>query len=113
MDLDQEQREQFRDVVKAAMREKAWSAARLAKEAVVSTGTMTRLMKAEVDVSPRSVEKIRAALGIAPLAAAQAAAGYPTEITFVRDIVGMAMLDMPASAWAGSTHRVLKAIYDK
>jgi lambda repressor-like predicted transcriptional regulator len=109
-DPDQRRREQFRELVVAAMHEKAWSAATLAKEAGVSTGTMTRIMKAEVDVSPNSTSKVRKALGVQPLATAQAEQGYPLVIEVLRDAIGLVMRDMPDEDLAPTVARVIKAL---
>ena len=105
----QDQREQFKVIVEAAMARKAWSQAMLAKEAGVSEGTVTRVMQGKT-IRPTQVGKLRRALGIEPLAAAQAAEGYGPVIDAVRDTVGMVLRDLPPDQLAPAISRVIKAL---
>jgi DNA-binding Xre family transcriptional regulator len=94
--MDPVQREAFRDQVIVAMAHKGWNATKTAKEAGVSENTMTRVTRAQ-NVAVGTISKIRIALGIEALADAQADAGYPQDVEWVRDVVGMWLRDfMPA-----------------
>lgn len=107
--MDQQQREQFRDIVLAAMLEKAWSAATTAVEAGISSTTMTRVTKAQ-DVLPGTVGKVRKALGIEPLAPGQAREGYTRDVELVRDAIGMWLRDVPETQRARKVAHLFAAI---
>jgi len=92
--MDQQQREQFRDAVVAAMHAKAWSAATLHKESGVNQGTITRVMRAQ-NVAELTVGKLRKALDIEALAPGQAREGYTRDVELVREAVGITLRDMP------------------
>ena len=92
--MDQQQREQFRDIVVAAMHAKAWSAATLHKESGVNQGTITRVMRAQ-NVAELTVGKLRKALDIEALAPGQAREGYTRDVELVRDAIGMWLRDVP------------------
>jgi ribosome-binding protein aMBF1 (putative translation factor) len=112
--MDRKQREQFRDIVLAAMEAKAWSAATVAKEAKVSQTTMTKITRAE-NVTPGTVGKVRRALGIQALARAQAKEGYTTDVELVRDTIGIILRDTPEAdraAKAAAMFAALAAISD-
>ena len=107
--MDIKQREQFRDIVVAAMEAKAWSAATTAIEAGISSTTMTRVTKAQ-DVLPGTVGKVRKALGIEPLAQAQARDGYTRDVELIRDAVGMWLRDVPETGRAAQVAHLFAAI---
>lgn len=107
--MDHQQREQFRDIVVTAMHEKAWSAAKLAKEAGISQATTTRITRGE-DVAALTVSKVRHALGIEPLAKAQADEGYSLIIEVVRDAIGMYLRDLPEDQLAPKIAHLFAAI---
>ena len=107
--MDRKQREQFRDIVLAAMEAKAWSAATVAKEAKVSQTTMTKITRAE-NVTPGTVGKVRRALGIQALARAQAKEGYTTDVELVRDTIGMILRDTPEGERAAKAAAMLAAL---
>lgn len=107
--MDQRQREQFRDIVVAAMDVKAWSAAELSRASRVSETTITKVMRAQ-NVAPKTVGDLRRALGIEALATAQAAEGYPMVIEVVRDAIGMWLRDVPEDQLAGKVAKLFAAI---
>ena len=92
--MDQQQREQFRDIVVAAMHAKAWSAATLHKESGVNQGTITRVMRAQ-NVTEGTVGKLRKALDIEALAPGQAREGYTRDVEMIREAVGIWLRDVP------------------
>ena len=92
--MDQQQREQFRDAVVAAMHAKAWSAATLHKESGVNQGTITRVMRAQ-NVAELTVGKLRKALDIEALAPGQAREGYTRDVELIREAIGMWLRDVP------------------
>ena len=92
--MDQQQREQFRDIVVAAMHAKAWSAATLHKESGISTTTITKVTRAE-NVTEQTVGKLRKALDIEALAPGQSREGYTRDVELVRDAIGMWLRDVP------------------
>jgi len=93
--MDQQQREQFRDTVVAAMHAKAWSAATLSKESGVSQGTITEVTKARRNVTEGTVGKLRKALDIEALAPGQAREGYTRDVELIREAVGIWLRDVP------------------
>jgi len=107
--MDQRQREQFRDIVVAAMHAKAWSAAELSKASGVSETTITKVTRAQ-NVAPRTVGNLRTALGIEALATAQAAEGYPMIIEVVRDAIGIWLRDVPEDELAGKVAKLFAAM---
>ena len=92
--MDLEQREQFRDIVVAAMEAKAWSAATLHKESGVSTTTITKVTRAQ-NVTEGTVGKLRKALDIEALAPGQAREGYTRDVEMIREAVGIWLRDVP------------------
>jgi len=107
--MDQHQREQFRDIVVAAMHAKAWSATMLATGAGISQTTVTRITRAQ-NVAPLTVGKVRDALGIEPLARAQDREGYTIDVELVRDAIGMWLRDVPETGRAAKVANVFAAI---
>ena len=107
--MDQRQREQFRDVVVAAMDVKAWSAAELSRVSGVSETTITKVTKAG-NVAPRTVGALRDALDIDSLASAQAEEGYPMIVEVVRDAVGMWLRDVPQDELASRVAKLFAAM---
>jgi len=92
--MDRKQREQFRDIVLAAMDAKAWSATTLATEAGISQTTVTRITRAQ-NVAALTMGKVRDALDIEPLAKAQDQEGYTDDIELVRNAIGIILRDTP------------------
>lgn len=86
--MDPKQREEFRDIVIVAMARKGWTAAQTAEAAGISETTIARVRHAQA-VAPGTIGKVCLALGIEPLAEAQANEGYSDDIELVRDLVGM------------------------
>ena len=107
--MDQQQREQFRDVVVAAMDKRGLSAASTAKLAGISPTTMTKVTNAE-EVGRGIVVKLRNALGILALAEAQAAEGYSLDVEIIRDAVGMWLRDVEPSKRAEKVARLFASI---
>ena len=107
--MDGSQRQEFRDLVVAAMAAKGWNITRAGKEAGISTTTMTRIMSAQ-SVAPYTIGKLRHALGIESLATAQANAGYSEDIEMVRDLVGMHLRDIEPANRAIAARAILKTI---
>jgi ribosome-binding protein aMBF1 (putative translation factor) len=93
--MDLEQREQFRDIVVAAMEAKAWSAATLHKKSGVSTTTITKVTLRAGNVTPGTVGKLRKALDIEALAPGQAREGYTRDVEMIREAVGIWLRDVP------------------
>jgi len=107
--MDQQQREQFRDAVVAAMHAKAWSAATLHKESGVNQGTITRVMRAQ-NVAELTVGKLRKALDIEALAPGQAREGYTRDVELVREAIGMWLRDVPEMQRARKVAHLFAAI---
>ena len=107
--MDQQQREQFRDAVVAAMHAKAWSAATLHKESGVNQGTITRVMRAQ-NVAELTVGKLRKALDIEALAPGQAREGYTRDVELVREAIGMWLRDVPWEQRGRKVAHLLAAI---
>ena len=107
--MDRNQREQFRDIVVAAMDAKGWSATVLAKAAGISQTTVTRITRAQ-DVAPRTLGKVRDALGIEALATAQDREGYTIDVELVRDAIGMMLRDTPERERAAKAAAMLAAV---
>lgn len=94
--MDQQQREQFRNTVVAAMHAKAWSAATLHRESGVSTTTITKVTREQPqNVTEGTVGKLRKALDIEALAPGQAREGYTRDVELIREAIGMWLRDVP------------------
>jgi DNA-binding Xre family transcriptional regulator len=107
--MDPKQREAFRDQVIVAMAHKGWNATRTAKEAGITENTMTRITRAQ-NVAAGTINKIRKALAIEALADAQADAGYPQDVEWVRDVVGMYLRDFKPDIRAAKIDQIMQLI---
>ena len=109
MDGQQSQREQFRDIVLAAMNARSWSAERTAHEAGLTAGTMTRVTNART-VRPDTVEKLRRALGIESLTVAQSEEGFDVVIDVVCGALAMVLRELPREDLTPVVANVMKAL---
>jgi hypothetical protein len=107
--MDQQQREQFRDLVIAAMDEKSWTATMTAKAAGITTNTMTKVTNAQV-VARGTVGKLRQVLGIEGQARGRAREGYPLDVELIRDAVGLWLLNTPQEDRAAKVAHLLGSI---
>lgn len=87
------------------------SAAQLAKRAGISENTMTKVVRGE-SVYPSTLQKLREALGLEPLAET-AAARYPPDIELIRDAIGLWLLDMEPVDRPDVVRRILRAVADR
>lgn len=92
--MDQQQREQFRDDVFAAMDERGWSLQTTARTARIARPTMSKVTRAE-HVHRMSRAKLRRVLGIEALAEVQAREVFSADIELIRDAVGVWLRDTP------------------
>ena len=109
MEQQQDQRDQFRDIVLAAMDRKGWTAEETARRAGIAQNTMTRVTHA-MSVKVGTVRKLRAALGIEALTTAQSREGYGLVIDTVCSAVAIRMRDLTPEQLGPTVARVMKAL---
>lgn len=79
--MNEEQRRELANRVKAARQERGWTQATLALEAGVAENTVLSIEKGRRDPQPEKLRKVLDALGIVPTATVLELAGVPEDVS--------------------------------
>lgn len=95
--MEQTERQWWARKIEQARIDKGWSAAELSRQSGVSETTLTKIKRAEEDVAPGTLARLRDALGIPPRSTYTVAAEtqYDREVDYAREVLGQWLQMMP------------------